>query len=177
MIFHAGRPLQLSRCLARQPLRTNSFELIAIKAQLELKHEASMCATTTVLSPTLHSPEVTEFEAALRSRIIGQQEGLQALVDLYQVLCAGLNSPGRPLGSLLFLGPTGTGKTRLVEAAAEILFGKPARHDQSRLWRVPAFPRNCQVSWLAARISGPPRDTSGPHARGPGAISQRKAGP
>lgn len=94
MIFHAGRPLQLSRCLARQPLRTNSFELIAIKAQLELKHEASMCATTTVLlSPTLHSPEVTEFEAALRSRIIGQQEGLQALVDLYQVLCVGLNRP------------------------------------------------------------------------------------
>lgn len=84
-----------------------------------------MCATTTVLSPTLHSPEVMEFEAALRSRIIGQQEGLQALVDLYQVLCAGLNSPGRPLGSLLFLGPTGTGKTRLVEAAAEILFGNP----------------------------------------------------
>lgn len=49
-----------------------------------------MCATTTGLSPRLHSPEVTAFEAALRSRIIGQQEGLQALVDLYQVLCAGL---------------------------------------------------------------------------------------
>jgi ATP-dependent Clp protease ATP-binding subunit ClpB len=117
--------VQLSPCLAGQPLRTDSFELIAIKAQLELKQEASMCATTTVLSPTLHSPEVMEFEAALRSRIIGQQEGLQALVDLYQVLSAGLNSPGRPLGSLLFLGPTGTGKTRLVEAAAEILFGNP----------------------------------------------------
>jgi ATP-dependent Clp protease ATP-binding subunit ClpB len=115
--------VQGSPCLAGQPLRTDSFELIAIKAQLELKQEASMCATTTVLSPTLHSPEVMEFEAALRSRIIGQQEGLEALVDLYQVLSAGLNSPGRPLGSLLFLGPTGTGKTRLVEAAAEILFG------------------------------------------------------
>jgi len=63
-----------------------------------------------------------EFETALRSKIIGQEEGLQALVDLYQVLSAGLSSPGRPLGSLLFLGPTGTGKTRLVEAAAEILF-------------------------------------------------------
>jgi ATP-dependent Clp protease ATP-binding subunit ClpB len=117
--------VQLSPCLAGQPLRTDSFELIAIKAQLELKQEASMCATTTVLSPTLHSSEVMEFEAALRSRIIGQQEGLHALVDLYQVLSAGLNSPGRPLGSLLFLGPTGTGKTRLVEAAAEILFGNP----------------------------------------------------
>jgi ATP-dependent Clp protease ATP-binding subunit ClpA len=44
-------------------------------------------------------------------------------VDLYQVFCAGLNSPGRPVGNLLFLGPTGSGKTRIVEAAAEILFG------------------------------------------------------
>jgi ATP-dependent Clp protease ATP-binding subunit ClpB len=84
-----------------------------------------MCATSSILSPSLHSEEVTEFEAALRSRIIGQEEGVQALVELYQVLRADLNSPERPLGSLLFLGPTGTGKTRLVEAAAEILFGDP----------------------------------------------------
>lgn len=84
-----------------------------------------MCATSSILSPSLHSEEVMEFEAALRSRIIGQEEGIQALVELYQVLCTNLNSPDRPLGSLLFLGPTGTGKTRLVEAAAEILFGDP----------------------------------------------------
>ena len=48
---------------------------------------------------------------------------MQALVDLYQVFCAGLHSPGRPVGILLFLGPTGSGKTHTVEAAAEILFG------------------------------------------------------
>jgi ATP-dependent Clp protease ATP-binding subunit ClpA len=64
-----------------------------------------------------------EFQTALRAKIVGQQEGLQALVDLYQVFCAGLNSPGHPVGNLLFLGPTGSGKTRIVEAAAEILFG------------------------------------------------------
>ncbi len=46
-------------------------------------------------------------------------------MDLYQVFRAGLNSPGRPVGNLLFLGPTGSGKTRIVEAAAEILFGDP----------------------------------------------------
>ena len=62
---------------------------------------------------------------ALRAKIVGQEEGVQALVDLYQVFCAGLNSPGRPVGNLLFLGPTGSGKTRIVEAAAEILFGDP----------------------------------------------------
>ncbi|MGH9704976.1 MAG: AAA family ATPase [Candidatus Acidiferrales bacterium] len=50
---------------------------------------------------------------------------MQAVVDLYQVFLAGLNSPGRPVGNLLFLGPTGAGKTRVVEASAEILFGDP----------------------------------------------------
>jgi ATP-dependent Clp protease ATP-binding subunit ClpA len=77
------------------------------------------------LDPDRRSPETLEFEAALRSKIVGQPEGVQALVDLYQVFCAGLNSPGRPVGNLLFLGPTGSGKTRIVEAAAEILFGEP----------------------------------------------------
>jgi len=63
------------------------------------------------------------FEDALRQKIVGQKEAVEALVELYQVFCAGLHSPDRPVGNLLFLGPTGSGKTRIVEAAAEILFG------------------------------------------------------
>ena len=77
------------------------------------------------LDPSIRSNDTREFHNALRSKIVGQEEGVQALVDLYQVFCAGLNSPGRPVGNLLFLGPTGSGKTRIVEAAAEILFGDP----------------------------------------------------
>src|SRR3954465_4010209 len=75
------------------------------------------------LDPNQRSTDTMEFQTALRAKIVGQEEGVQALVDLYQVFCAGLNSPGRPVGNLLFLGPTGSGKTRIVEAAAEILFG------------------------------------------------------
>ena len=63
------------------------------------------------------------FEDALRQKIVGQDEAVEAFVELYQVFCAGLHSPGRPVGNLLFLGPTGSGKTRIVEAATEILFG------------------------------------------------------
>ena len=77
------------------------------------------------LDPTIRSNDTRDFETSLRSKIVGQEEGVQALVDLYQVFCAGLNSPGRPVGNLLFLGPTGSGKTRIVEAAAEILFHDP----------------------------------------------------
>src|SRR5712675_1120232 len=75
------------------------------------------------LDPTIRSSDTKDFQGALRSKIVGQEEGVQALVDLYQVFCAGLRSPGRPVGNLLFLGPTGSGKTRIVEAAAEVLFG------------------------------------------------------
>jgi len=82
-----------------------------------------VCTEPLVLDSTLRSSEAGEFGEALRAKIVGQEEAVQAMVDLYQVFCAGLNSPGRPIGSLLFLGPTGSGKTRIVEAAAEILFG------------------------------------------------------
>ncbi len=77
------------------------------------------------LDPSIRSTDTRDFESTLRAKIVGQAEGVQALVDMYQVFCAGLNSPGRPVGNLLFLGPTGSGKTRIVEAAAEILFGDP----------------------------------------------------
>src|ERR1700692_3594194 len=69
------------------------------------------------------SATACQFEHAMRKKIVGQDEAVQALVDIYQVLCSGLHSPGRAVGNLLFLGPTGSGKTRTVEAAAEILFG------------------------------------------------------
>ena len=84
-----------------------------------------MCTQPVVLDATLRSSQAVEFDVALRAKIVKQEEAVQAMVDLYQVFCAGLNSPGRPVGSLLFLGPTGSGKTRVVEAAAEILFGDP----------------------------------------------------
>jgi ATP-dependent Clp protease ATP-binding subunit ClpB len=77
------------------------------------------------LDPTQRSSESRDFETGLRRKIVGQDEAVQAVVDLYQVYRAGLNSPGRPVGNLLFLGPTGAGKTRVVEATAEILFGDP----------------------------------------------------
>ena len=84
-----------------------------------------MSTTKLSLDPERRSSQTMEFQASLDAKIVGQEEGVQALVDLYQVFCAGLNSPGHPVGNLLFLGPTGSGKTRIVEAAAEILFGDP----------------------------------------------------
>ena len=77
------------------------------------------------LNPTLRSNESHKFEDALRQKIVGQEQALHAIVDLYQTFCVEMCSANRPVGNLLFLGPTGSGKTRVVEAAAEILFGDP----------------------------------------------------
>ena len=77
----------------------------------------------TVLDPTMQSPEAEDFSDSLRQRVVGQDRAIRELARVYQVYLAGLSAPGRPLANLLLLGPTGTGKTRLVEATAEALFG------------------------------------------------------
>lgn len=77
------------------------------------------------LNPDLKSPRVTEFESRLGARIVGQERAVRMVADIYQMHLAGLASPNRPVGTMLFLGPTGSGKTRVVEAAAEVLFGDP----------------------------------------------------
>ncbi len=77
----------------------------------------------TMLDPSRRSNDAREFESALRRRIVGQDQAVEKVVEIYQMFLAGLNPPGRPVGNLLFLGPTGSGKTRVVEAMAEALFG------------------------------------------------------
>jgi ATP-dependent Clp protease ATP-binding subunit ClpA len=76
-----------------------------------------------MLNPDLKSPKAQEFEDKLTARIVGQDRAVRKIAGLYQIYLAGMCNPGRPVGNLLFLGPTGSGKTRVVEAAAEVLFG------------------------------------------------------
>jgi len=79
--------------------------------------------TAVPLDPTRKSSSASEFEQSMRRRIVGQNEAIEKVAEIYQMFKAGLNAPGRPVGNLLFLGPTGAGKTRVVEAMAESLFG------------------------------------------------------
>ena len=78
-----------------------------------------------VLDPEMRSAEVLDFERRLVGKIVGQDRAVERIVNMYQIYMAGMNMPGRPMANLLFLGPTGSGKTRVVEASAEILFGSP----------------------------------------------------
>ena len=75
------------------------------------------------LDPNRRSGDAQDFENALRRKIVGQDAAIEKVAEIYQMFLAGLNPPSRPVGNLLFLGPTGSGKTRVVEAVAESLFG------------------------------------------------------
>src|SRR5579863_2178264 len=77
------------------------------------------------LDPAKTGREASSLETGLRRMIIGQDEAIQQIVNIYQMHLTGMNSPGRPIGNFLFLGPTGSGKTRIVEATAEILLKNP----------------------------------------------------
>jgi ATP-dependent Clp protease ATP-binding subunit ClpA len=69
--------------------------------------------------------DAERLRSELHKRIVGQDEPIDQVANVYQTFLAGMNAPSRPIGSFLFLGPTGTGKTRLVEAVAETLVGDP----------------------------------------------------
>ena len=78
---------------------------------------------TQSLTPDHLGPEVEQMRLALGDRVIGQENAVEAVLQAFQIYHSGLASSDRPLGSFLFLGPTGTGKTNLVEALAESCFG------------------------------------------------------
>jgi ATP-dependent Clp protease ATP-binding subunit ClpA len=77
------------------------------------------------LDPGKTGRDAQSLETGLRRMIVGQEEAIEQIVNIYQMHLTGLNPPGRPIGNFLFLGPTGSGKTRIVEATAEALLKNP----------------------------------------------------
>jgi ATP-dependent Clp protease ATP-binding subunit ClpA len=81
--------------------------------------------TSVALDPTRTGRDAEGLDASLRRMVVGQPEAIEQIVNIYQMHLTGMNPPGRPVGNFLFLGPTGTGKTRIVEATAEALVNNP----------------------------------------------------
>lgn len=78
-----------------------------------------------VLDPSRTGKDAESLERTLLKLVIGQDEAIEQIVNIYQMHMTGLTAPGRPVGNFLFLGPTGSGKTRTVEATAEALLHNP----------------------------------------------------
>src|SRR5436190_22456588 len=89
----------------------------------KVKGDVPMGRLNRQLNPAQTGFEAEKLDADLRKRIVGQDDAIQQIISIYQTHLAGMSNPGRPIGNLLFLGPTGSGKTRLVEAAADSLVG------------------------------------------------------
>src|SRR5579863_647425 len=77
------------------------------------------------LDPAKTGREAMSLETNLLRMIVGQDEAVQQIVNIYQMHLTGMSAPSRPIGNFLFLGPTGSGKTRIVEATAETLLKNP----------------------------------------------------
>ncbi len=77
------------------------------------------------LDPTRTGQAAESLETSLQKLIVGQDEAIEQIVNIYQMYMTGMTAPGRPVGNFLFLGPTGSGKTRIVEATAECLVKNP----------------------------------------------------
>ena len=89
--------------------------------------------STTGVNPKF-KVDITRLEETMKRRVKGQDFAIDTLIDSLHVSVAGLSDPTRPMGSFIFLGPTGVGKTEIAKSAAEGLFGdedKLARFDMS----------------------------------------------
>jgi ATP-dependent Clp protease ATP-binding subunit ClpA len=82
-------------------------------------------ARLSLLDPTKTGKQAQDLESKLRRLVVGQEEAIHEIVRTYQTHVAGLSPVGRPIGNFLFLGPTGSGKTRIVEATAQALLNNP----------------------------------------------------
>jgi ATP-dependent Clp protease ATP-binding subunit ClpB len=87
--------------------------------------QKKMLRVNVPLDPTRTGRDAEALEGSLRRMIVGQDEAIQQIVNIYQMNLTGMSPVGRPIGNFLFLGPTGSGKTRIVEATAEALVRNP----------------------------------------------------
>lgn len=95
---------------------------------VEEEHVAEVISSWTKIPVQKLAQSETErlkhLESTLHKRVIGQEEAVSAVAKAVKRGRVGLKDPNRPIGSFLFLGPTGVGKTELSKALAEALFGK-----------------------------------------------------
>ena len=120
------RELQDKRAAAEQRLQQLQKEGALLKEEVDAEEIASIVAKWTHIPvERLLEGEVQKLlhmEERLRDRVVGQDEALTVVSNAIRRARAGLQDPNRPIGSFIFLGPTGVGKTELARALAEFLF-------------------------------------------------------
>ena len=146
-----GPAVDLAERMARTHRKEGVIEEGEPRPLLQPQHAVDAYASQTGMPAALLDPdtsfEVAQVRAFFEGQIFDQPEAVDSMVDLVTVIRAGLNSAHRPLGSFLFLGPTGVGKTQTALTLAEYLFGS-----QDRLLRFDMS--EYQDPWAAGRLVG-----------------------
>src|SRR5262249_25259957 len=117
-----GRPLRFLRNLLADRPATPPLEPSEVNAAF-----ARETGLPLVLLDEAVRRDLGQARAWFAGRVIGQAEAVELVVDLLATVKVGLNRPRRPIASLLFIGPTGVGKTEMAKALAEYLFGSATR--------------------------------------------------
>src|SRR6266852_1045543 len=123
----AGMTSRVPKVTRKRLVRERSHEmkdLAVIKRRISSRIPENQTGLE-LLDATVTGTKARDLERKLHRLVIGQEEAIHEIVRTYQTYLAGLSPDGRPIGNFLFLGPTGTGKTRAVEATAEALLGNP----------------------------------------------------
>src|SRR3977135_2896583 len=97
----------------RQSAAARKTTMIAELEINEMNAQEKQTNETVFLDPDQKSPRAQDFEDRLGARIVGQERAVRRVSGLYQIFLAGMHPPNRPIGTMLFLGPTGSGKTRV----------------------------------------------------------------
>ena len=114
----------------REPIEESGGDRRPTVAEVTAEDIAEVVSRATGIPVSQLTEEERErllrLEGQIHERIVGQEEAVEAVAEAIRRARAGLSDPNRPIGSFLFLGPTGVGKTELARALADALFGDEA---------------------------------------------------
>lgn len=124
-----GKLVRLESDLQKEHEKLKNLELELVKFQVDEDDISSVLARWTKIPVEKLKQSETErllaMDKVMQERVIGQQDAIEKVVNAIQMHRAGLTDPNRPIGSFLFLGPTGVGKTEVAKTLAEFLFNDP----------------------------------------------------
>lgn len=116
-----------SDLLVEAAARASQAKKFVIRKEDVLAAAGSKTGIPTGKVDELEKNKLLNLETLLRSRIVGQEEAVKAVADAIRRARSGIGNPMRPMGSFLFLGPTGVGKTETAKALGEVFFGEKAK--------------------------------------------------
>ncbi len=126
-----GKIAKLESEVAKEQEKLKKLDTHLIKQQVDEDDIASVLARWTKIPVAKLKKSETEkllvMEETLKMRVIGQDEAIEKVSHAIQMHRAGLTEPNRPIGSFLFLGPTGVGKTEVAKTLADFLFNDPSK--------------------------------------------------